>query len=60
MSIASVGPFLLNRKGLALSAKELEEGARLLLDFKKLRSIAEKGLDVLPVAVQNIDTSEVI
>jgi phosphoribosyl-AMP cyclohydrolase len=39
---------------------EIEESDRLLLDFTKLRSIAQKGLDVLPVAVQDINTGEVV
>ncbi|MBN2524874.1 MAG: phosphoribosyl-AMP cyclohydrolase [Deltaproteobacteria bacterium] len=43
-----------------MSKKELEEGCQLQLDYKKLNAIAEKGLDVLPVAVQNVDTKEVI
>ncbi len=43
-----------------MSAKEIEEGAQMVLDFKKLGAIAKKELDVLPVAVQNADTKEVI
>jgi phosphoribosyl-AMP cyclohydrolase len=39
---------------------ELEEGAVLQLDWRKLESISEKRLGVLPVAVQNADTKEVI
>jgi phosphoribosyl-AMP cyclohydrolase len=39
---------------------ELEEGTVLQLDWRKLESIAEKWLSVLPVAVQNVDTKEVI
>ena len=38
----------------------LEEGAELTLDFDKLASIAETGSAVLPCAVQNADTGEVI
>lgn len=38
----------------------LEEGDELLLDFKKLKKIALITEDVIPVAVQNIDTKEVI
>jgi hypothetical protein len=41
-----------------LSKIELEEGCQLQLDYKKLNAIAGKGLDVLPVAVQNVDTKE--
>ena len=39
---------------------ELEEGSTLQLDWKKLEAIAEKRLGVIPVAVQNADTKEVI
>lgn len=39
---------------------QLEEGAVLQLDFAKIAKIAEKCKDVIPVAVQNIDTREVI
>ncbi len=38
----------------------LEEGTTLALDFKKLASLAEKGCDVLPVAVQDGRTKELI
>jgi phosphoribosyl-AMP cyclohydrolase len=38
----------------------LEEGDNLLLDFKKLQQIAAKIPGVIPVAVQDIDTREVI
>jgi len=40
--------------------KELEEGSKLTLDFAKLAKVAACGQDVLPVAVQNADTDEVI
>lgn len=40
--------------------KELEEGKLLQLDFSKIAKIAEKCKDVIPVAVQNVDTQEVI
>ena len=39
---------------------ELEEGIRLELDFNKIRKVAEICSDVIPVAVQNFDTGEVI
>ena len=39
---------------------ELEEGSKLKLDFKKIRKVTESGSDVIPVAVQNIDTGEII
>jgi phosphoribosyl-AMP cyclohydrolase len=38
----------------------LEEGARLQLDFQKLQKAVAACPDVLPVAVQNADTREVI
>ena len=42
-----------------ISAKELEEGKNLLLDFSKLEKVAQsKG--VIPVAVQDYTTKEVI
>lgn len=41
-------------------AKELEEGTKLSIDFTKLSQIGQKGLNVVPVAVQNADTHEVI
>jgi phosphoribosyl-AMP cyclohydrolase len=40
--------------------KALEEGSTLKLDFKKLRKVAAIEADVLPVAVQNVDTRELI
>ena len=39
---------------------ELEEGRELQLDFNKIRKVAEACPDVIPVALQNIDTGEVI
>jgi phosphoribosyl-AMP cyclohydrolase len=39
---------------------DLEEGNELKLDFKKLAKVAAAGCDVVPVAVQNADTAEVI
>lgn len=38
----------------------LEEGQELKLDFEKLSKVAKNCPDVLPVAVQNADTQEVI
>ncbi len=38
----------------------LEESTQLTLDFSKIAKIAENCKDVIPVAVQNIDTKEVI
>jgi phosphoribosyl-AMP cyclohydrolase len=42
------------------STWELEEGNNLLLDFKKLQQVAAKIPSVIPVAVQDINTKEVI
>lgn len=41
-------------------SKELEEGSLLQLDFSKIFKIAETSPDVIPVAVQNVDTNEII
>lgn len=38
----------------------LEEGQLLTIDFSKLKAIGSQGLDVIPVAVQDIDTREVL
>jgi hypothetical protein len=38
----------------------LEEGTDLTLDFKKLGSIADKNLDVIPVVLQHAETGEVL
>ena len=38
----------------------IEETTKLMLDFSKIAKIAEKCKDVIPVAVQNADTKEVI
>jgi len=38
----------------------LEEGNELTLDFNKTKKIAQCSENVIPVAVQNIDTNEVI
>ncbi len=40
--------------------KQLEEGTELQLDFGKLAKVARNCPEVLPVAVQNADTREVI
>ena len=39
---------------------ELEEGKVLNLDFDKIRKVSAACPDVIPVALQNIDTGEVI
>lgn len=38
----------------------LEEGTELCLDFQKLRKVADCGQPVIPVAVQDADTKEVL
>jgi len=40
--------------------KTLEEGSQLLLDFDKLRQVARGPEAVIPVAVQDADTREVL
>lgn len=40
--------------------KELEEGLKLTLDFSKIAKVAKVCPDVIPVAIQNADTREVI
>jgi phosphoribosyl-AMP cyclohydrolase len=42
------------------TVNELEEGKKLQLDYQKLSKVAGTCPDVVPVAVQNIDSSEVI
>lgn len=41
-------------------SKEIEETENLMLDFDKLSAISAKNMAVIPVAVQNFDTNEVI
>jgi len=45
-----------------MSSKEnkLEEGTELVLDFQKLGKVAACGEDVVPVAVQDAETKEVL
>jgi phosphoribosyl-AMP cyclohydrolase len=43
-----------------VDAKTLEEGSQLLLDFDKLRQVARIPEAVIPVAVQDADTREVL
>jgi phosphoribosyl-AMP cyclohydrolase len=38
----------------------LEEGTEQTLDFKKLGSIADKNLDVIPVVLQHAETGDVL
>ena len=42
------------------AVRELEEGAKLLLDFTKLAKVGARCPAVIPVAVQHADTKEVI
>lgn len=39
---------------------ELEEGSKLQIDFAKIAKIAETCREAIPVAIQNIDTKEII
>lgn len=43
-----------------ISTAELEEGSELFLDFDKISKVAAEVSGVMPVAVQNVDTKEVI
>ena len=43
-----------------MTQEELEEGSELGLDFKKLEKIAAGGQDVVPVAVQDVDSKNVL
>ncbi len=40
--------------------KEVEEGNELRLDFAKLAKVSARSPDVIPVAVQHVETGEVI
>ena len=42
------------------SVEQLEEGTELLLDFGKIAQVAAGSPDTIPVAVQNVDSMEVI
>jgi len=44
----------------AISIRELEEGRELQLDFEKMKQVVAQSPDVIPVAVQNTNTKEVI
>ena len=41
-------------------AHDLEEGTELQLDFSKVTSVAAQASEVMPVAVQNADSKEVL
>jgi phosphoribosyl-AMP cyclohydrolase len=43
-----------------IDSKTLEEGSDLLLDFGKLAEVAQTGVPVVPVAVQDADTGQVL
>ena len=43
-----------------VDSKRLEEGSELLLDFTKLRKVAQARAPVLPVAVQDADSKQVL
>lgn len=43
-----------------MSAKPLEEGSDLQLDFAKIGKVSKTSPDTIPVAVQHADTGEVI
>ena len=43
-----------------IDAERLEEGAELLIDFEKLDQVAQCGEAVVPVAVQDVDSKEVL
>jgi phosphoribosyl-AMP cyclohydrolase len=45
---------------MAAAVKELEEGTHLTLDYGKLAKVARACPDVIPAAVQDADTQEVI
>jgi phosphoribosyl-AMP cyclohydrolase len=44
----------------SVDAERLEEGRDLLLDFRKLRVVGQCGEPVVPAAVQDVDTREVL
>jgi phosphoribosyl-AMP cyclohydrolase len=43
-----------------IDPQRLEEGAELLLDFEKLEKVIQCGQALVPVAVQDVDTGEVL
>jgi phosphoribosyl-AMP cyclohydrolase len=43
-----------------ISIREIEEGKELRLDFEKMKRVISLSSDVIPVAVQNANTKEVI
>lgn len=53
---------MVNRKAIKgeISSTRLEDGTEIMLDFDKLKKIANAGEPVVPVAVQDVDTKEVL
>ena len=47
-------------KEIKITAQELEEGKKLLLDFNKLSKAVAQSAGIIPVAVQNAKTKELI
>ncbi len=43
-----------------ITARELEEGAQLRLDFEKISKVAARGANVIPVVIQDAATNEVL
>ncbi len=43
-----------------MEPEELEEGTELRLDFDKIRKVADSGVPVVPVAVQDVETGSVL
>jgi phosphoribosyl-AMP cyclohydrolase len=43
-----------------VDSRQLEEGSDLLLDFDKLAKVARTGVPVVPVAVQDADSGQVL
>ncbi len=43
-----------------VDSKRLEEGSELLLDFQKLSRVAQASASVIPVAVQDADSKQVL
>jgi phosphoribosyl-AMP cyclohydrolase len=41
-------------------SEELEQGTQALLDFRKLKKVAQVKSDVVPVVVQDVDSKEVL
>jgi phosphoribosyl-AMP cyclohydrolase len=48
-----------SREGLGSSREEIEEGKRLMLDYRKLKKVAECEEDLVPAVAQDADTGEV-